>query len=620
MKQISELKARLIEKLGDNFRHGGINNLPFSPMAIIYLDKRSLEAKASIDSIFQNVWGDNRRAVVQIEMCAGTFIDLHSEKAMSVEDFLDLIDGMYATDGCFRDMSHLRIFVVQSTGDCKNIDDFWAKYSQIEIINNLVPDGLLSSAIILLDESIRNQKTAESIRNALSDKLAEDNREDNLGIGARAYNSTIILSNRLANGKLLAGERIYENYAMLGWTILLMNSIGAGYKPDDAAFYPINQKAYFTAAFSEITRPNKEICDIVLNAVLNWIDRRLLTKANTTETGDLNQLLSVSAGRVQGLDEFFQQYILKKMSTLDVFRFVPRTRPNLENFDSKMFSSVDQECLGGCSALLKQFVTFDKNFEKELEQYLGNYVRSRMSAGEREKHLTLANVQKLLVQLQVEHPSQRTRFDKYIQEELYATFLEYALPILQSVLINEQKVSTDCAKEFESIYQEFQQGYFIDKPELEQYYADLTVSILENDPGQQGNRLLNEISNESKDREAILDCLFGAIDIIFSSRSIFQAPLEQEMVSRMGQNPHDIHNQIYNMLFKNLDDLVRLKTIKAMTPQKQITIVNQVNQNGAATDLFRSIQANVTDPNMTYFNSGNSNSVRILRFYLCDPA
>ena len=615
MKELKELKERLINKLGDSFRHSGINNIPYSPMAIIYLDEKSLQVKEGLDPIFQSIWGDNRKAIVQIAMNGEGFKAGDSEDVLTEEDFLNLIDEMYASDESFRDMTNLRVFFIQSTGDCQGAEDFIRKNDRIDKVRELISDGLLSTSIILLDESIKNRRAAKEIRQSLREKLIERNNE---------CNSTIILSNRLSNGTLLAGKRIRENYTMVGWIILLMNSISAGYKPDDSAFYPMGQNVYLTAAFSEITRPNKEICDIVLHTVLTWIDRQMRNNGNRTENSldveDLYQLLGISGGKAQAIEDFFRLNVSKQMPGPELFRYIPRVRPEVGNYSGQMFMSVDQECLGGCSALLKQTTVFDKHMETEVREYLQNYIRDKLSAAEREKLLTASNIQRILLLIQPEHPNPKAKFDAYILNETKAIFTEWILPIFEQVLSEEHISSVEYTKEFDSIMQEFQQGYILDNPELENYYANLALTILEGDSGKLGARLIDGISQNSKNREVILDCISRAVEEIFSARDIFRAPLEQEMVRRMGQNPHDIHNQIYTTLFKDLDGYIRLKTTLGMTAQKQITIVNQRGEYGEETELYRSIRENVSDKSMTYFDSCNGNSIRILRFYLCDSS
>lgn len=618
MRELSELKTGLAEELEESFRHGVITNIPRSPMAVIYQDSGARRAKEQIDLIFQSIWGDKRKAIVQLVMDNGAFQDADSGEALTTEDVQERIDEMYADDGSFRNMNRLRVFLLLDTGSYSEPEAFQRAYEQVRQVQGFITDGLLTTAIVLLDESTRNKQTANAIREYLRTLL--DNQ-------THFHSSTILLSNRLSSGALLAGRRIQENYAMAGWIILLANSIGAGYAPDDTVFYPIGQRTYLTAAFSEITRPNKDICDIVLHTIFNWIDRQIQNNGSMAhdriDLEDLYQRLEISGGKAQVLDGFYRDSIAERLPTWEAFRFLPRLRPEQEDFRTKTFAALDQECMGGCAAFFESICSsfLNKRQESEFRKYVQSYLRKRLSAAERENVLTAANAQKLLHLLQPKEPGEQLRFDHYLEEKSYAAYLNWALPIFQDVLQKEQKFASEYAKEFESILREFQQGYFPDNPDLERYYTGITNEILESASGRLGVRLLEETGANSKDRSALLDCFRRAVEEIFSERAIFHMPLEQEMVNRMGQNPHDVHNQIYNMLFKDLDGRIRLKTALTPTEQKQITIVNQHRKDGTDTELYRSIQKNVSDAAaMTYFDSCNSNSIKIIRFYSCDSA
>lgn len=614
MEDMKELKTLLSGELEESFRRGVINNMPRVPMVVVYTDKEAGKAKEEIDPIFWHIWGDRKNDIVQLMIDGETFKDAENGDSLDVEKVQERIDDMYAADNSFRDMGHLCVVMLQSSASCADVMEFKTRYEQVHQIEEFIADGLLTTSIVLLDESTKCRKTAEEIRKYLG-KLLEE--------GSNPYMSTFLLSNRLSNGSLLAGKRMRENYAMAGWIMLLLNGIGAGYTPDLGLFYPAGRECYLTAAFSEVNRPNETICDIVLHTMLTWIDRHLRNQGTVQNRNldieDLYQRLEISGGRAKVIEDFFQQNIIDKIPTVEAVRFLPRQHTGMLDIAAKDFHSFDQETMGGCSAFLAGVTLFDQQMRSDFIRFFQNYVRERLSAAERERALTASNVQELLRQL---HPAEMTgkeRVDEYLREKIHADYLQWVLPICEELLRKEQKNSAAQAKEFENVLQEFQQGYFPDDPELERYYAGITNDELERAAGGLGERLKKEIGSHGEQRDTILNCLKQAAEEIFSSRSVFRMPLEQEMVNRMGQNPHDIHNQIYNTLFRNLDSRIRLKTTIALSAQKQITIVNQRNADGAETELYCSIKKNVSDAaNMIYFDSCNSNTIKIIRFYRCD--
>lgn len=616
MEDIKELKSILSDELEKSFRRGIINNMPRVPMLIVYTDEEAKKAKEEIDSVLQHIWGDRKKNIVQMAMDGELFLDVDSGKNLAEEEVQESIDTMYASDNSFRDMSRLCIVLLHAAASCSDLSIFQKRFECIRQIKKLLSDSSLTTSIVLLDESAKFRRTGSEIRKYLGGLLE---KKSNL------YESTFLLSNRLSNGSLLAGERIKENYAMAGWIILLLNGIGAGYTPDLSLFYPVGKDYYLTAAFSEVNRPNDVICDIVLHTMLIWIDRHTHMQGKEQNRNlaieDLFQRLEISGNQARFLEDFFQQNIVDKIPSASVFKYLPRQHIGEMNITAMDFRTVEQETMGGCSAMLAGLPLFHQQMKNDFIRFMQNYLRNRLSTAEMECALSVSNIQELLRQI---HPTELTgkeRIEVYIREKVYTDYLNWVLPICEEVLKKEQKNSAVHTKEFEGILQEFQQGYFPNDPDLERYYAAITNEELERATGGLGERLMNEISSRGGQRNEILDCLKKAAQEIFSAKPVFHMPLEQEMVSRMGQNPNDIHNQIYNTLFRDLDNHIRLKTAIALSAQKQITIVNQRGEDGAETELYQSIKKNVSDAaNMIYFDSCNSNTIKILRFYGCSQA
>lgn len=614
MEDLKELKALLADEMEESFRRGIINNMPWVPMVIIYMDEEAKKAKEEIDPILIHIWGDREKDIVQITMNGDSFCNAENGADLEEEEVQELIDNMYATDNSFRDMSRLCVITIQSTTFCPDVSEFQKSYERIHKLEEFISDGLLTTSIVFLDESMKCKKIAADIRGYLGELLETHSTH---------YASTFLLSNRLSNGSLLAGKRVKENYAMAGWMILLLNGIGAGYTPDLSLFYPAGREYFLTAAFSEINRPNDAICDVVLHNMLMWIDKHMRTQGKaqnrSLDLEDLYQRLEISGNKAKFLEDYYQKYVAVRVPTVNEVRYVPRMHPEAIDIGTKDFLTVDKETMGGCTALLSRLPLFRNEMKEDFINYFQHYLRTKMTAGERDRALNASNIQEILRQLQPIEMTGKERVDVYLNGKVYEEYIKWALPLCEELMIKEQKSSAAHTKEFENVLQEFQQGYFPEDSELERYYADITNDELERASGGLGERLLNEVTSRGDQREAILDSLKKAAQEIFSSKPVFRMPLEQEMINRMGQNPNDIHNQIYNTLFKDLDSRIRLKTAIALASQKQITIVNQRDENGSDTELYQSIKKNVSDgANMIYFDSCNSNTIKIIRFYSCE--
>ena len=615
MESLKELKSFLAEELENSFRRGMINNMPRVPMAVIYADSGAAEAKTEIDSVLLHLWGERKNAIVQIALDDGRFLDPETGNEMSEEEVQVNVDDMYSSDNSFRDMTSLCTVILFNTSGYADLSSFQDKYEIIREIEDIFPEGMMTVDIVLLDESTRGRRVTAEIRNYLADMIAS---------GSNPYKSTFLLSNRLSNGSLLGGTRMKENYALAGWTIALLNGTGAGYMPDWGMFFPATRDYYLTASFSEINRPNEEICDIVLHTILSWIDEHLRedggSRNRNIDVQDLYQRLEISGGQARFIDDFYQKSVCQNMPSLQDLKYLTRSSTKNMEIGEMDFQTFNTETFGACGAFLEESLELDSKLKEEFVKYLREYVRSRLSASERERVLTAANVQDILRKISVEDVSPKERMVSYFSKRLKEYYLKWALPICEEFFKSEQKASSSHAKEFEEVLQEFQQGYFPNEDvELERYYSTLTLEELERASGGLGTRLLNDVMSRGDQKDAILDCLKNAVEEIFSSQEVFHMPLEQEMVCRMGQNPTDIHNQICRTLFGGLDQKIRLKTAFSPSKLKQIIIVNQRKENRTETELFQSIKMNTNDSsNVIFFDSCNRNTIKIIHFYRCE--
>ncbi|WP_155832551.1 hypothetical protein [Butyrivibrio sp. VCB2001] len=616
MIDLKELKAVLSDELEESFRRGNINNMPRIPMMIVYADTDAIEAKKEIDTILQHSWGNRKNDIVQICMDGNSFLDADSNESLSEDDVQERIDNMYTADNTFREMDNICVVMLHSTTSCESIDQFKERFESISIFKDLISDGILTTSILFLDESTKCKKIASEIRAFLADMLAND---------SRPYKSTFLLSNRLSNGSLLGGKRMLENYSMAGWIMVLLNGTGAGYAPDMDLFYPPGEGCYLTAAFSEINRPNDSICDIVLHSILKWIDKQSANKGSTSAAtlsfDDLCDALGVENGKAEFLESFFRDEISEKIPTAADIRFLPRQ--HLGGFDlaAQSFSSVDAETLGSCGTFISSLDLFDNELKEELKDYVQKFVKQHLSTAAVSNVFTVSNVQELVRNLRPVEPEGKEKIDFYIYEKIHADFVNWALPICEEEFRSLQKKSVTSTKEFENILQDFQQGYYRDDEDLEKYYSEITKDALQSASSGLGDRLLESIGSNGNERSEILDSLKKAAEEIFSAKAVFRMPLEQEMVSRMGQNPDDIHKQITNTLYTDLDKKIRLKTSLSLNPKKQITIVNKKDSDGNETELFRSIKQNVSEnSNNVFFDSSNNNTIKILQFYECQQS
>ena len=207
---------------------------------------------------------------------------------------------MFALEQSFRSMDGLLLCLILNTADYTDVESFRQAYLSVDDMKEMLGMSFATTMkIVLLDESGKGRALAVQIRAVLREMLDQADP---------ASRTTVVLSNRLKNGALLAGERIHENYSLAGTLIVLANGSSASLNAQYDKMFPLTELRFLTAAYSSKRKPNRKICEIMVNTSLDWLDKQF-RKGETLSSDRMSQALEISGGSMKMIEKSFQQFI-----------------------------------------------------------------------------------------------------------------------------------------------------------------------------------------------------------------------------------------------------------------------------------------------------------------------
>lgn len=614
MGQMDELLSGLTEELESRQiqKNGIAANVPNVPLMILYMGSQASRARKDITDTLRQVWRRRADSVAQLMVEDGIFYSFSEEspKEISVEEFQEAADKLYAQEDSFHNMNDFLLVMVFDTTDYECVEAFVKSYESVEKICQYTGQTYcLTMSITFLDESASGRKMSREIQQYLREQM---NQKQML------YRSAVLLSNRMYNGILLAGERKRENYDLAGTIILLADSCGANYKTPVALLFPTESDPYYlTAAYSRVGRPNRKICEILVNGVMKWIGV-CLNEGEGLPLDELCGRLEVSGGTAGVISDFYKREIGPVLPGKEALEYMPRASKSTESLCSRPYVVLQQETLGCADAFYQQeFIPKIENaavsFRKEFQSYLSR----RIKAGEALK-ITDAVIDQAAEQIRKSYPLDNTPAYQYMLERAEADFISLVLPQFREEMRRLKISARDYIRQLQEIEHEFQEGYFVDPDEesIRDYYDKTAENYLN---GQNAERLRGKLMNMEGTSESLICFIKETVIEILSSDSIFEASLMDEITARMGADSAVIQETLRNELLNELGDKIRLKTLTVPTMLQEMFIVSQKDSDGQATRFFTYLQElRKNQANVEFFDSGNNNSMGVLRLYRCD--
>lgn len=612
MSQLNQLLDHLTRQLDNTVRTvTGIGNMPRNPMVILYMGNRAYEAKEKVNNVFRQVWKKRAEGILNLKVDQNDFFD--QEDKLDLQDFWKEIDLLSEREECYQNMNDYFITMIFDVRDYKDLQSFEDSYKKINMIQEYIGTSLLFTMnIVMLDESAAGKNgITNSVKEYLK-RILEENRNP--------YHSTVVLSNRLNSGTLLGEKRIHENYRLIGNILLLANGVGAGYSAPINEIFPMSndQTYYITASYSRIKRPNQKICESILYKVLEKLEEKQKQGQKLSREELINKL-GISGGKLKFISEYFQNEIKNNLPDMELLEYFPRSTRNTNVMAQQPFEVFEKETLG----VTKIF--YEKEIVEKIDEKLGafrqalrKYLFKTIKAGEAVASLTDQMIQDLISQLNMMEPQTNVATVRYIEQKSEYDFLQKVNPILEEELRNLRIKSEEDAKCLSEIIQMFQDEVLIDPTDagIRNYYEPITIDFLERNNVE---NVIEKYENIEDRTERILSVLKEIIEQFFSEHSIFKTSLIDEMVLRMGKDPVTIQQTLQEELTKNIDQKMRLCPLVSLNMLYETFIVNQKDETGNNTQFFNYLQDLKKDEiNVSFLDSGNSNSIEIVRLYKCN--
>lgn len=614
MGQMDELLSGLTEELESRQmqKNGIAANVPNVPLMILYMGSQASRARKDITDTLRQVWRRRADSVAQLMVEDGIFYSFSEEspKEISVEKFQEAADKLYAQEDSFHNMNDFLLVMVFDTTDYECVETFVKSYESVEKICQYTGQTYcLTMSITFLDESASGRKMSREIQQYLREQMNQKQMP---------YRSAVLLSNRMYNGILLAGERKRENYDLAGTIILLVDSCGANYKTPVALLFPTESDPYYlTAAYSRVGRPNRKICEILVNRVMKWTGF-CLNEGEGLPLDELCGRLEVSGGTAGVISDFYKREIGPVFPGKEALEYMPRASKSTESLCSKPYVVLQQETLGCADAFYQQeFIPKIENAAVSFRREFQSYLSRRIKAGEVLK-ITDAVIDQAAEQIRKSYPSDNTPAYQYMMERAEADFISLVLPQFREEMRRLKTSARDYIRQLQEIEHEFQEGYFVDPDEesIRDYYDKTAENYLN---GQNAERLRDKLMNMEGTSESLIRFIKETVIEILSSDSIFEASLMDEITARMGADSAVIQETLRNELLNELGDKIRLKTLTVPTMLQEMFIVSQKDSDGQATRFFTYLQElRKNQSNVEFFDSGNNNSIGVLRLYRCD--
>lgn len=612
MEHISELLTGLTDILENQVRTRITSNMPDTPIAIVYAGEKAFEAQEEIQNTLKGIWRGRTEGICQFLMRGDGYCLPEKDGSVTElqEDVLqEKMDEMFALEQSFRTMNGMLLCQILDTADYATMEAFEKGYRAPDKLKEQLGMSFCSiMKIVMLDESGKGRALAKEIKETLRTWFINEDE---------ATQATIILSNRLKNGVLLAGERIRENYALAGNLIVLANGSNGVFAPKMAQMFPIRQPHFVTASYSCIRKPNKKICEILINTVLSWLESRF-NEGELLSTDIISQRLNITAGVMKAIEECFQQNVAEVLPGREALEYLPRNSADLESIGARIFAEFDRITMGSFALFYKDTfhsVCNSKAMRNLFRERFAEEVRRQITPREAARSFTAQTVEQVLGQLRYDAPSDRKPAYQYMIEKVKADFCEQVIPICDEVMQSYGAESKNHIQQITEVVQEFQHNYMLGVDEtLKSYYQNLVTEKLESGLG---DPLLRVFNQTGLTKAKMLEAVYDTISLLFTSNPIFGMPLEDELTARMGGNGKQVQTIIQEELTNGLGERVRLQTSIVPEISFETILVNQKSEKGETGMLYQHL-AEIFG-NAECLDTGNSNSIEFIQMYSVDP-
>lgn len=599
MREISEMLDRLEKQLEQRADVAKTTTQPEHPTAVIYAGRKSLEAQADIEQTLYRVWRVRADAVRHFMMDRGAFSLCRGGVPMQVlpePEIIEQIEGMFGSDQWFNNLAGLFLCMVQDTAQYQDMEAFLSDYRELDRFAKQFDAKVNTMKLLLLDESNKGKALSEQIRAFLRSEISGN---------SGSSRTTVILSNRLSSGQLLKNQLLRENYILAGNLILIANGYSGTYLPAYSNMFSVNNTELLTASYSRLTRPNRDICEVMVNTLLEWMGGQF-DRGKVLRVSEISDRLGITGGILKTMsDSYKRQTFPVSRETLDC---LPRATAELGSIGDMSFSRYDTMTMNSFEPFFQMNLAPACQTEGGIDQFRQEFRRFAMgkfSPREAAYSLTAQNIDAVLSEIHVLEPSRSEAAYLYMRKRVEVQYYRTMLPVCREVLLEISREAGEYIERLKSLIDSFNRNYMLNvEPTVQMYYEPLVKQSLN---GELGMMLAELLDRERMEDEQLLEALCDTLSRIISSQSIFTMSLAGEMERRLGGNVNTMQTTVKHILLDRLSDKIRLKS--AISPNKCMDIM-MLDTKCSVFDFMQTMY-----PDMVRMDTGNGSAVELIQFF-----
>lgn len=601
MREISELLDRLENQLEQRADVAKTTTQPEYPTAIIYAGRRSLEAQADIEQTLHRVWRVRADAVRHFMLDRGAFSLCSGSVPMQVlpePEIIEQIEGMFGSDQCFNNLTGLFLCLVQDTAQYQDAEEFYRDYRELDRFAKQFDVKVNTMKLLLLDESNKGKVLSEQIRAFLRSEISGN---------AGSSRTTVLLSSRLSSGQLLKNQLLRENYILAGNLILIANGCSGTYTPAYSTMFPINGTDLLTASYSRLTRPNRDICEVMVNTLLEWMSGQF-ARGEVLKVSDISARLGITGGILKTMSDSFRRQTPASIVSRETLDCLPRSTAELGSIGDLPFDRFDNMTMGSFELFFQMNLEPACRAEGSVDlfrQEFRRFAASKFKPREAAYSLTPQNIDAVLSEIHVSDPPRSASAYLYMCKRMEVQYYRTMLPVCREVLLEISREAREYIECLQSLIDSFNRNYMLNvEPTVQTHYEPLVKQSLN---GELGMALADLLDRERMDDEQLLTALFDTLSRIISSQDIFTMTLAGEMEKRLGGNMNTMQTTVKQILLDRLSDKIRLKS--AISPNKCMDIM-MLDTKCSVFDFMKTMY-----PDMVRMDTGNGSAVELIQFF-----
>ncbi|MCI1649197.1 MAG: hypothetical protein LKI26_00925 [Bifidobacterium tibiigranuli] len=291
--KVSDLLTSVSSELANSELRQSHYEKPEFPLCVCYLGQASARYNEELQQDIAGVWGPNMDAAVFLTALDPQLSQIRNEtthQALDAQGVRDALTGLLSAGSSYDNASHFFLLCLCDVSEITSQADMQQWIASIATIQHIVEQPTRTMLMLVLNEDLNHRSSTKDIRQELL-SLDENHAMDSIG-------STMLLSNRLANGKMLRIDPdapSYHDFNLLADVVLAANTAKLKLPLFDG------QNRYFSAAYAFADKPVRQIASICLDALMQQLTQlQAGTAAKEIATDELKSALKTTDHRSAG--------------------------------------------------------------------------------------------------------------------------------------------------------------------------------------------------------------------------------------------------------------------------------------------------------------------------------